>query len=64
MYHRIAEDEYFGPKIRNEAEAIFAARKGKPDFVEYEFNDYKGKYRAHWYTKIMFERIIDVLCLL
>lgn len=41
-YYRTTEDVYFGPKMRSEAEAIFAARKGKPDFVDYEFNDYKG----------------------
>jgi len=36
------EDMSFGPKIRNDAEAAFAARKDKPDFVDYEFVDYKG----------------------
>ena len=34
---------YFKKPVRDQAEAIFAARKGKPDFVEYEFVDYKGK---------------------
>ncbi|EJC97916.1 dienelactone hydrolase endo-1,3,1,4-beta-D-glucanase [Fomitiporia mediterranea MF3/22] len=36
------EDMAFGPKLRNEAEAIFAARKDKPEFIDYEFHDYKG----------------------
>lgn len=33
----------FKKPLRDEAEAIFAARKDKPDFVEYEFVDYKGE---------------------
>ena len=33
----------FGPALRNKAEAILAARKDKPEFVDYEFKDYKGK---------------------
>lgn len=37
-----ADDMSFGPKLRNEAEAIFAARKDKPDYVDYEFKDYAG----------------------
>lgn len=32
----------FKKEIRDKAEAIFAARKGKDDYVEYEFKDYKG----------------------
>ena len=38
----------FGPKLRNEAEAVFAERKDKPEFVQYEFKDFKGEadYRA------------------
>lgn len=32
----------FVPTLRQGAEAVFAARKDKPDFVEYEFKDYKG----------------------
>ena len=36
------EDMTFDKKIRNDAEAVFAARKDKPDFVEYEFKDYPG----------------------
>lgn len=32
----------FGKKIRDDAEAVFAARKDKPDYVDYEFKDYKG----------------------
>ncbi|KAG1734700.1 Alpha/Beta hydrolase protein [Suillus paluster] len=38
-----AEDDMaFVPAIRNKAEALFVARKGKDDFVDYEFIDYKG----------------------
>ncbi|KAH8104516.1 dienelactone hydrolase endo-1,3,1,4-beta-D-glucanase [Cristinia sonorae] len=38
-----AEDDMsFGKKLRDEAEAVFAARKDKPDYVEYEFKDYPG----------------------
>ncbi|KAG1743306.1 uncharacterized protein EDB91DRAFT_1328558 [Suillus paluster] len=36
------EDITFGPAIRNQAEALLAAREGKDDFVDYEFVDYKG----------------------
>ncbi|KAI5119205.1 hypothetical protein M0805_004460 [Coniferiporia weirii] len=36
------EDPSFGPELRAEAEAIFAARKDKPDFLAYEFHEYKG----------------------
>ncbi len=32
----------FKKPMRDQAEAIFAARKDKPDYVEYEFKDYKG----------------------
>lgn len=32
----------FTPKLRQDAEDIFSSRKDKPDFVEYEFKDYKG----------------------
>ena len=39
------EDFSFGPKLRNEAEAVFAARKDKPEFIEYEFKDWKGPFR-------------------
>ncbi|THH08892.1 hypothetical protein EW145_g2391 [Phellinidium pouzarii] len=35
------EDRSFDP-LRAEAEAIFAARKEKSDFIDYEFRDYKG----------------------
>ncbi|KAG2145889.1 Alpha/Beta hydrolase protein [Suillus clintonianus] len=38
-----AEDDMtFSPAMRNKSEALFAARKGKDDFVDYEFVDYKG----------------------
>ena len=36
------EDSTFPPDMKNEAEAVFTARKGKPDFVEYEFKQYMG----------------------
>jgi hypothetical protein len=39
---RRAEDETFKPAQRREAEKIFAARKGKADFIDYEFKDWKG----------------------
>ena len=32
----------FGKELRDQAEAVFAARKGKEDYVEYEFKDYQG----------------------
>ncbi|KAI0086560.1 dienelactone hydrolase endo-1-3,1,4-beta-D-glucanase [Irpex rosettiformis] len=36
------DDQSFKKEVRDNAEAIFAARKGKPEFIEYEFKDYKG----------------------
>ncbi|KIJ62730.1 hypothetical protein HYDPIDRAFT_30319 [Hydnomerulius pinastri MD-312] len=36
------QDSAFSPQLRLKAEAIFAARKDKDDFVPYEFKDYKG----------------------
>jgi len=36
------EDPSFDPKIRLEAESIFAARKDKEDYIDYEFVDYPG----------------------
>ena len=38
------EDPSFNPALRNEAEAVFAARKDQPGFVDYEFVDYKGEF--------------------
>ncbi|KAF7979691.1 hypothetical protein HWV62_41705 [Athelia sp. TMB] len=35
-------DMSFGPALRQEAEALFRAREGRADFVEYEFVDYRG----------------------
>ena len=32
----------FNKAARDQAEAILAARKDKPDAIEYEFVDYKG----------------------
>jgi len=38
-----AEDDMsFKPKLRKRAEEIFESRRGKDNFVEYEFQDYKG----------------------
>ncbi|KAJ3802504.1 dienelactone hydrolase endo-1-3,1,4-beta-D-glucanase [Lentinula aff. detonsa] len=36
------EDMGFKPEIRRKAEETLASRKGKDNFVEYEFKDYKG----------------------
>ncbi|EIM86030.1 dienelactone hydrolase endo-1-3,1,4-beta-D-glucanase [Stereum hirsutum FP-91666 SS1] len=36
------DDSTFTPSLRQEAEAIFAARKDKPEYIDYEFKDYKG----------------------
>lgn len=36
------DDMAFTADIRNTAEAVFAARKEKPEYVDYEFKDYKG----------------------
>lgn len=44
LTHPALEDSSFKKSLRDEAEAIFAARKEKPDFVEYEFKDYKGEH--------------------
>lgn len=41
-YGGVAEDLSFKAPLRKEAEAVFAARKGKADFVPYEFDDWKG----------------------
>jgi len=32
----------FSPAIRRKTEALLEARKGKDNFVDYEFVDYKG----------------------
>lgn len=39
--HR-ADDISFKKPIRDQAEAIFAARKDTPGYIDYEFKDYKG----------------------
>ncbi|KAI0030257.1 dienelactone hydrolase endo-1,3,1,4-beta-D-glucanase [Vararia minispora EC-137] len=44
------EDMSFKPRLRQEAQAIFAARKEKPEFVDYEFRDYKGPCTAHGFA--------------
>ncbi|KJA16308.1 hypothetical protein HYPSUDRAFT_71469 [Hypholoma sublateritium FD-334 SS-4] len=36
------EDMYFPDSLRAQSEAEFAGRKDKPNFVEYEFKEYKG----------------------
>jgi carboxymethylenebutenolidase len=33
----------FVPQLRKQAEEAFSVRKGKENFVEYEFKDYKGQ---------------------
>lgn len=40
----IEEDMMFSKPTRLHAEAVFAGRKGKEGFVEYEFIDYPGPY--------------------
>lgn len=47
----------FKKPLRDEAEAIFAARKEKPEFVEYEFKDYKGKYILSFLSKNLVEAL-------
>lgn len=41
----LIEDSMFKPELRSKAEAIFAARKDKEDFIDYEFVEYKGPSR-------------------
>jgi len=36
------EDSSFITSLRNEAEAVFAARKDTPAYIDYEFKDYEG----------------------
>ncbi|KDR77601.1 hypothetical protein GALMADRAFT_245751 [Galerina marginata CBS 339.88] len=36
------EDLFFPDTLRQQSEAVFAERKGKENFVEYEFKEYKG----------------------
>ena len=38
----VTEDVFFPEPKRNEAEAVFAARKDTDKFVDYEFKVYKG----------------------
>ena len=45
------EDSTFPPDMKNEAEAVFTARKDKPDFIEYEFKQYTG-------TNFIYESIL------
>ncbi|KAJ7741425.1 dienelactone hydrolase endo-1,3,1,4-beta-D-glucanase [Mycena maculata] len=61
------DDMYFKPEKRLEAEAVFAERKGKDTFVDYEFKEYKGT--THGFasrtdlrypeTKEAFEKALD-----
>jgi carboxymethylenebutenolidase len=37
----------FKKPLREQAEAVFAARKEKPDFLDYEFKDYKGVFYSY-----------------
>lgn len=39
----MVDDPTFPPLMREKAEVALAARKGKENFVEYEFKDYKGE---------------------
>ena len=36
------DDQFFPTDVQQRAEAIFAERKGKENFVEYEFKQWKG----------------------
>lgn len=47
----------FGPQPRQRAEEIFAARKEKENFVDYEFKDYKGQSDPSAYKKIFSDEI-------
>lgn len=38
------DDLIFTPKLRLAAEAEFAGRVGKDNYVQYEFEEYKGGY--------------------
>lgn len=42
------DDMWFSNSLRLQCEAEFAARKGKENFVEYEFKEYKGKFILFW----------------
>jgi hypothetical protein len=35
---------FFSDSLRNKVEAAFAGRKGREDFVDYEFKEYKGQW--------------------
>jgi len=39
-----SEDMSFTPELRKQSEKAFADRKGKADYVDYEFKDHKGKW--------------------
>jgi len=43
----ISEDFFFPDSLRHQAEAEFAGRKGKQNFVEYEFKEWKGKWLSN-----------------
>lgn len=51
LFYIIADDSTFTPSLRQEAEAIFAARKDKPEYIDYEFKDYKGSH-SYFQTSI------------
>lgn len=44
----LLDDMVFPNSFRSECEAEFAARKGKENFVEYEFQEYKGMFTLFW----------------
>ncbi|KAJ7664285.1 dienelactone hydrolase endo-1,3,1,4-beta-D-glucanase [Mycena rosella] len=61
------DDMFFKPEKRLEVEAVFAERKGKPTFVDYECQDYKGTTHGfasrpdlkHPEIKAAFEKALD-----
>lgn len=42
---------YFPDSLRAQSEAELASRKDKPNFVEYEFKEYKGHFKILWYLE-------------
>lgn len=44
----ISEDHFFQEDKRLQCEAVFASRKDKPDYVDYEFKLYKGQSAASY----------------
>lgn len=46
IHSGLAEDMTFSHEMRKQSEELLAGRKGKADFVDYEFIDYKGTHNA------------------